>query len=111
MLESNEYRQLPPCRRTDPSSSEEEKSTPEKSQEAEIPGCHPVYLTGFKLYAIIASITLVFFLVILDMSIIATAVPKITSDFHSLEDVGWYGSVYQLARCGFPPPLPCAAVS
>jgi hypothetical protein len=28
----------------------------------------------------------------LDNSIIATAIPKITDQFHSLEDVGWYGS-------------------
>jgi hypothetical protein len=27
-----------------------------------------------------------------DNSIIATAIPKITDKFHSLEDVGWYGS-------------------
>lgn len=25
------------------------------------------------------------------------AVPQITSDFNSLEDVGWYGTAYQLA--------------
>lgn len=27
------------------------------------------------------------------------AIPRITSEFHSLADVGWYGSAYQLARC------------
>ena len=27
-----------------------------------------------------------------DNSIIATAIPKITEEFHSLDDVGWYGS-------------------
>jgi hypothetical protein len=26
------------------------------------------------------------------------AIPQMTSDFNSLEDVGWYGSAYQLAR-------------
>lgn len=26
----------------------------------------------------------------LDMTILSTAIPKITSDFHSLADVGWY---------------------
>jgi hypothetical protein len=32
------------------------------------------------------------FLVALDNTIIATAIPKITDEFHSLDDVGWYGS-------------------
>jgi MFS family permease len=31
-----------------------------------------------------------------DNSIIATAIPKITDEFHSLQDVGWYGSAYLL---------------
>lgn len=31
--------------------------------------------------------------------IIATAVPKITDDFNSLDDVGWYGSAYLVANC------------
>jgi MFS family permease len=31
------------------------------------------------------------------------AIPKITSDFHSLEDVGWYGAAYQLASATLQP--------
>jgi hypothetical protein len=26
------------------------------------------------------------------------AIPRITSDFHSLTDIGWYGSAYLLAK-------------
>ncbi|KAG9233292.1 major facilitator superfamily [Amylocarpus encephaloides] len=40
---------------------------------------------------------------LLDTSIIATAIPKITSDFHALNDVGWYGSSYLLASCSLTP--------
>ena len=29
----------------------------------------------------------------------ATAIPKITDEFNSLEDVGWYGSSYLLTTC------------
>lgn len=29
----------------------------------------------------------------------ATAIPKITAQFNSLEDVGWYGSSYLLTTC------------
>lgn len=56
------------------------------------------YVTGLKLYAIMAIITSVCFLMMLDTSIVSTAVPKITSDFHSLPDVGWYGSSYLISK-------------
>ena len=37
----------------------------------------------------------------LDNTIIATAIPRITDDFHALDDVGWYGSAYLLCTCAF----------
>ncbi|KAL1866128.1 hypothetical protein VTK73DRAFT_4873 [Phialemonium thermophilum] len=36
-----------------------------------------------------------------DRTIIVTAVPKITTEFHSLNDIGWYGSSYLLTSCCF----------
>lgn len=36
-----------------------------------------------------------------DRSILATAIPKITSQFNSLDDVAWYGSSYLLTTCCF----------
>jgi MFS family permease len=43
------------------------------------------------------------FLVAWDRTIIATAIPKITDEFNSIEDIGWYGSAYMLAAaCLFP---------
>ncbi|KAL2037090.1 hypothetical protein N7G274_010217 [Stereocaulon virgatum] len=39
------------------------------------------------------------FLVAIDRTIIATAIPRITDDFHALGDVGWYGSAYMLTGC------------
>jgi hypothetical protein len=42
------------------------------------------YITGFKLAAVMGSITLVVFLLLLDMTIVATAIPHITTQFHSL---------------------------
>lgn len=75
------------------------------------------YVAGLKLFLVISAITLVIFLMMLDMSIIVTvslavaknsrqayilikiqAIPRITSDFQSLSDVGWYGDVFLLAR-------------
>ncbi|GAM36724.1 hypothetical protein TCE0_018f06038 [Talaromyces pinophilus] len=37
------------------------------------------------------------FLVALDRTIITTAIPRITDEFSSLGDIGWYGSAYMLA--------------
>jgi len=34
-----------------------------------------------------------------DRTIIGTAVPKITDEFHSLNDVGWYASSYMMMGC------------
>jgi hypothetical protein len=48
------------------------------------------YLTGFALLSVLLSLVLVIFLMMLDTSIVATAIPRITTQFHSLDDVGWY---------------------
>ncbi|KAI5850055.1 major facilitator superfamily domain-containing protein [Tricharina praecox] len=47
------------------------------------------------------ALCLAVFLVALDQTIIATAIPKITDQFEALEDVGWYGSAYMLTMCSF----------
>lgn len=36
-----------------------------------------------------------------DQNIISTAIPRITDEFHSIADVGWYGSAYLLTTCSF----------
>lgn len=65
---------------------------PENDDEVEYP-------QGLKLGLITLSICLAVFLVALDNTIIATAIPKITDQFNSLSDVGWYGSSYLLTTC------------
>ncbi|CAJ0553020.1 Ff.00g115320.m01.CDS01 [Fusarium sp. VM40] len=59
------------------------------------------YLTGWKLFLTFLALCLTVFLVALDQTIIATAIPTITSQFHSIKDVGWYGSAYLLTTCSF----------
>ncbi|KAI0403185.1 major facilitator superfamily transporter [Xylaria palmicola] len=61
------------------------------------------YISGYKLYAALFGITSVFFIILLDFSIISTATPYITSDFHRLQDVGWYGGAYQLSSAALQP--------
>ncbi|KAL2875456.1 hypothetical protein SGCOL_009368 [Colletotrichum sp. CLE4] len=37
----------------------------------------------------------------LDNIIISTAIPRITDEFRSINDIGWYGSAYLLTTCNF----------
>ncbi|KAH8202700.1 hypothetical protein TruAng_003186 [Truncatella angustata] len=60
-------------------------------------------ISGMKLFLVMFSLTLAVFLVLLDSSIVATATPKITGEFHSLNDIGWYGTSYLLANCVLQP--------
>ncbi|KAJ7886158.1 DHA14-like major facilitator [Mycena olivaceomarginata] len=59
------------------------------------------YPQGLKLFLISLALCLSVFLVALDNTIIATAIPKITDQFQSLDDVGWYGSAYLLTTAAF----------
>ncbi|KAI0473596.1 putative efflux pump [Xylariaceae sp. FL0804] len=75
----------------------ESRATEEKGpSDVELPHVDPVHPTGLKLFLIIFALCLAVFLIALDNAIIATAIPKITDQFHSLDDVGWYGSAYLL---------------
>jgi MFS family permease len=58
---------------------------------------------SLKFWIILIGMYLSIFLVALDRLIIATAIPKITDEFNSIADIGWYGSAYMLAAaCFFP---------
>ena len=61
------------------------------------------YLTGLKLALVMSTVTMAAFLILLDSAIIATAIPKITTDFRSIPDIGWYASAYLLANCSLQP--------
>ena len=61
----------------------------------------PEYPKGAKLGIITASLCLSVFLMAIDNTIIATAIPRITDHFKSIDDVGWYGSAYLLTTCAF----------
>jgi hypothetical protein len=58
------------------------------------------HLSGTPLALCIFALCTAVFCVALDNTIIATAIPRITDDFHALQDVGWYGSAYLLTTCG-----------
>ncbi|RDW58821.1 hypothetical protein BP6252_13297 [Coleophoma cylindrospora] len=86
-------------KQAEPRAEQKEKEAPaEKPSETQLPT-----ISGLKRALIILPTTLVYFLVMLDSSIISTAIPQITTEFNSLLDVGWYGSAYQLASSAFVP--------
>ncbi|KAI1074271.1 major facilitator superfamily domain-containing protein, partial [Whalleya microplaca] len=62
------------------------------------------YVTGIKLVAVVSCVALGCFLMLVDTMVISTAIPRITDEFHSLVDVGWYASAYQFGISA-PQPL------
>ncbi|KAK3390612.1 major facilitator superfamily domain-containing protein [Podospora didyma] len=69
------------------------------------PPAPPVYPTGLAFGTILFALFISLFCVALDSTIIATAIPRITDQFHALQDVGWYGSSYLLTKCAFQLPF------
>ncbi|KAK3207478.1 hypothetical protein GRF29_103g1161474 [Pseudopithomyces chartarum] len=59
------------------------------------------YVTGVKLFIIVVALILSVFLFSLDQTIVATAIPKITDQFRSLDDISWYGSAFFMTLGGF----------
>ncbi|CAG8957742.1 hypothetical protein HYFRA_00000080 [Hymenoscyphus fraxineus] len=59
------------------------------------------YETGLRLTFIIIALLLSIFLVALDMTIVGTAIPKITDEFRGIDLVGWYGSAFFLTVGAF----------
>ncbi|MCJ1474940.1 hypothetical protein MMC13_003600 [Lambiella insularis] len=59
------------------------------------------YPAGFRLVGIVLALVVTIFIVSLDLTIIATAIPRITDEFHSLDQVGWYGSAFFLTMASF----------
>lgn len=89
-----------------PSSIYDEKPPAEKegtspSEVDEQQNDEPEYPKAGKLIVIVISLVLSMFLIALDMTIVATAIPQITDDFNSLDQVAWYGSAFFLTLAAF----------
>ncbi|KAJ8113163.1 hypothetical protein ONZ43_g5218 [Nemania bipapillata] len=59
------------------------------------------YPSGARLAILVLALIVTIFLVALDMTIVATAIPRITQEFNSLPDIGWYGSSFFLTISAF----------
>ena len=62
-----------------------------------------MHLEGWQLYIVIASLFFGTFLIALDTNILNVAVPKISTDFHALDNVAWYGTSYLVTLTAFQP--------
>ncbi|KAH7081063.1 major facilitator superfamily domain-containing protein [Paraphoma chrysanthemicola] len=56
-----------------------------------------------NLFKLIGSLYLGTFLVALDTTILGTVIPSISSVFHALDDIAWYGSAYLLTLTALQP--------
>ncbi|KEZ41294.1 Uncharacterized protein SAPIO_CDS7389 [Scedosporium apiospermum] len=59
------------------------------------------YPSGLKLTFIVVALVLSVFLFSLDQTIVATAIPRITDEFKSIDDISWYGSSFFMTLGGF----------
>ncbi|KAE8139232.1 major facilitator superfamily domain-containing protein [Aspergillus pseudotamarii] len=82
----------------------EEKSDIEGSTEKIDTGVREIeYPSITKVIVVILALYLAVFLVALDQTIIGVAIPKITDQFKSIEDIAWYGSAYFLTSTALQP--------
>lgn len=63
----------------------------------------PKYLASWQLFIVISSLCLGTLLVAIDTTIIAVAVPKISTSFRAFDDIQWYGSAYLLTVTALQP--------
>ncbi|KAJ0107115.1 hypothetical protein J7T55_014643 [Diaporthe amygdali] len=61
-------------------------------------GDEPEWVTGFRLFTLMTATSIVMFLALLDSSIIGTATPVITAQFHSLADMGCWRRCFWIAE-------------
>ncbi|KAF2260652.1 MFS general substrate transporter [Lojkania enalia] len=61
------------------------------------------YVTGWRLRLLTGALMLGMFLVGVDSSIIGVVTPKITTSFHAMDDIAWYGSGYMLPHTVLQP--------
>ncbi|EXJ64936.1 hypothetical protein A1O7_01275 [Cladophialophora yegresii CBS 114405] len=89
-----------PAQPVDSQPAHDKKSEPANEYEDAEKNFQPKSL---KFWTVIIGIFLSVFLIALDRTILAPAIPRITDDFDSIQDIGWYGSSYMLTCACFNP--------
>ncbi|KAK2024494.1 putative MFS transporter [Colletotrichum zoysiae] len=60
-------------------------------------------LRGFKLFMVLLGVCFGAFVMALDVYVIGTAIPSITSEFRNTSHISWYPAAYTLAVCSLTP--------
>ncbi|XXH06178.1 hypothetical protein Hte_012624 [Hypoxylon texense] len=63
----------------------------------------PDRLQGWAFYVLMTSVTLGVLLISFNATTLGTAIPAITAEFDTVDDVGWYSSAYLIANCVMVP--------
>ncbi|KAI0853534.1 MFS general substrate transporter [Daldinia vernicosa] len=63
----------------------------------------PPQMTGLPYYVAMGSVTLGVLLMALNNTALGTAIPAITAEFNTVDDVGWYSSASLIANCVMVP--------
>ena len=79
------------------------KSSPESSSQDDS-SAQQQYPRGIRLVLITIGLILSIFIAALDSTIIATAIPSITTQFGSISNIAWYGSAYSVTNAAFQSP-------
>ncbi|KAL2751800.1 hypothetical protein ACRALDRAFT_1073124, partial [Sodiomyces alcalophilus JCM 7366] len=68
-----------------------------------IPATIREQLTGWRLYVLLLALGIANTMMALDASVMAPALPAITTEFRTVDDIGWYSSVYLLVQMSCQP--------
>ncbi|KAK1759079.1 MFS general substrate transporter [Echria macrotheca] len=82
---------------------ESDGSSPSEEKDIIVPtGATPdEFPHSLRLVLLVGAVMLTVWIVALDQTIVGTAIPRITDEFHGIEDVSWYGAAYFLCLGGF----------
>jgi MFS family permease len=61
------------------------------------------YISGYRLWLLVTGLLLTVFIMMLDTSILSTAIPYVTNAFDTIDDIGWYGAGYLVATSSLQP--------
>lgn len=91
------YAMIPTSSSGPPSVQDKERVTADQSLTETSPHDESLYKPKTASFWLVISCNLLaLFTVALDRTIITTAIPQISNEFHSLDDIGWYVSAYML---------------
>ncbi|PQK08918.1 hypothetical protein BB8028_0001g09900 [Beauveria bassiana] len=79
----------------------DDAASPTDQQEAQ----HQEQLTlhGAQLWTLVAGLYLGLYLLALELTMLATVIPTLTDEFHTMSDISWYEAAYVVTLCDFIP--------